>query len=78
MGVTFENLSLDDLCDLMCGSPEPELEEEGEIMAKTAFEKAFEKMTPAQRKKATQEVSDMMGMPPKRSTGKKATTRKKK
>ncbi len=43
-------------------------------MAKTAFEKAFEKMTPAQRKRATQAVSDMMGMPPK----KKRTATKKK
>lgn len=45
-------------------------------MAKTNFEKAFEKMTPAQRKRATKEISDMMGMPPKKKTGsKKKTTR---
>lgn len=44
----------------------------------TAFEKAFEKMTPAQRKKATREISDMMGMPPKKKTATKKTTKKKK
>lgn len=39
----------------------------------TAFEKAFEKMTPAQRKRASKAIGDMMGMPPK----KKKTTKKK-
>ena len=28
MGKTFENLTWDDLCDLMCGSPEDDDEEE--------------------------------------------------
>lgn len=27
MGMTFDNLTWDDLCDLMCGCPEDELEE---------------------------------------------------
>lgn len=27
MGMTFENLSWDDLCDLMCGQPEDDGEE---------------------------------------------------
>lgn len=40
----------------------------------TAFEKAFEKMTPAQRKKATKAISNMMGMPQKK---KKTTSTKK-
>lgn len=40
----------------------------------TNFEKAFEKMTPAQRKKATQAIGEMMGMPPKK---KKTTSTKK-
>lgn len=43
-------------------------------MAKTNFEKAFEKMTPAQRKKNMAAISDMMGMPAKK---KRATTKKK-
>ena len=43
----------------------------------TAFEKAFEKMTPAQRKKATAAISDMMGMPSKKKTAKKTTKKKK-
>ena len=30
MGMTFENLTWDDLCDLMCGKPEDEEEEEEE------------------------------------------------
>ena len=29
----------------------------------TKFEKAFEQMTPAQRKKATEKIGNMMGMP---------------
>ena len=28
MGKTFENLTWDDLCDLMCGGPEEDLEDE--------------------------------------------------
>ena len=28
MGMTFENLTWDDLCDLMCGEPEEEEEED--------------------------------------------------
>lgn len=28
MGMTFENLSCEDLCDLMCGIPEDDGEEE--------------------------------------------------
>ena len=28
MGKTFENLTWDDLCDLMCGGPEEEYEDE--------------------------------------------------
>ena len=28
MGKTFENLTWDDLCDLMCGGPEPEPEDD--------------------------------------------------
>lgn len=40
-------------------------------MAKTNFEKAFENMTPAQRKRATKAISDMMGMPQKKKTTKK-------
>ena len=28
MGKTFENLTWDDLCDLMCGGPEEEAEED--------------------------------------------------
>ena len=39
----------------------------------TKFEQAFEKMTPAQRKKATAAIGDMMGMPKKK---KKNTTKK--
>lgn len=42
-------------------------------MAKTLLEKEYEKMTPAQRKRATKAISDMMGMPQK----KKTTTKKK-
>lgn len=30
MGMTFENLTIEQLCDLMCGDPEPEEEEEDE------------------------------------------------
>jgi len=29
MGKTFENLSWDDLCDLMCGGPEDDIEDSG-------------------------------------------------
>jgi len=46
-------------------------------MAKTNFEKAFEKMTPAQRKKASAEISNMMGMPIKKKTATKKKTSKK-
>lgn len=28
MGMTFENLTWDDLCDLMCGDPEDDIEAE--------------------------------------------------
>ena len=41
----------------------------------TKFERAFEKMTPEQRKKATAAIGDMMGMPKKK---KKTTTTTKK
>ena len=44
----------------------------------TAFEKAFEKMTPAQRKKATAAISNMMGMPQKKKTSTKKTSGAKK
>ena len=27
MGITFENLSMEDLCDLMCGKPEEDCDE---------------------------------------------------
>ena len=40
-------------------------------MAKTKLEEAFEKMTAEQRKKAVEEISDMMGMPPSRTNPKK-------
>jgi len=33
---------------------------------KTALEKKLEKMPPEQRRKAVQEISDMMGIPPQR------------
>lgn len=41
----------------------------------TKLEEAYAKMTPAQRKKATQAIGGMMGMPPKKKT---TTTAKKK
>ena len=44
----------------------------------TKFEQAFAKMTPAQRKKATAAISDMMGMPPKKKTVSKKTDKKRK
>lgn len=47
----------------------------GDKMAKTLLEKEYEKMTPAQRKRATKAISDMMGMPPQKK--KRATTKKK-
>ena len=28
MGLTFENLTLEELCDLMCGEPEEDYEDE--------------------------------------------------
>ena len=28
MGMVFENLSMEDLCDLMCGMPEEDMEED--------------------------------------------------
>lgn len=37
----------------------------------TNFEKAFKNMTPTQRKKATAAISNMMGMPKKKSGAKK-------
>lgn len=43
----------------------------------TKFEQAFEKMTPAQRKKATAAVSEMMGMPAKRKKKNSATSKRK-
>lgn len=42
----------------------------------TNFEKAFEKMTPAQRKKATKAVSEMMGMPTKKKRTAKTAKKK--
>ncbi len=30
MGMEFTNLTIEDLCELMCGSPEPEYEEDTE------------------------------------------------
>ena len=32
MGMTFENLTNEELCDLMCGDPEPEPEDKGSGM----------------------------------------------
>lgn len=32
----------------------------------TKFEEAFERMTPEQRKKATEQIGEMMGMPPRK------------
>ena len=43
----------------------------------TNFEKAFEKMTPAQRKKTTDAIGEMMGMPSKKKATTKKTTKKK-
>lgn len=42
----------------------------------TNFEKAFQNMTPAQRKKVSKQVSDMMGMPPKKKSAGKSKKRK--
>ena len=42
----------------------------------TELEKAFQKMTPDQRKKAVQSISDQMGMPTKKKTTKKTTNSK--
>lgn len=36
MGVVLENLTLEDLCDLMCGGPEPEEDEEGDELSREA------------------------------------------
>ena len=44
----------------------------------TNLEKAFAKMTPAQRKKASAAISEQMGMPSKKTGVKKSTARKKK
>ena len=44
----------------------------------TNFEKAFEKMTPAQRKRATQDIGNMMGMPKKKKKTTNSTGKKKK
>ncbi len=45
----------------------------------TKFEQAFEKMTPAQRKKATKDIGDMMGvLPKKKQTASKNSKKKKK
>ena len=43
----------------------------------TKLEREYAKMTPAQRKKATAAISDMMGMPPKKKSS-TAKGRKKK
>lgn len=40
----------------------------------TEYEKAFEKMTPEQRKAATEAISEMMGMPPEKKRKKKNWT----
>lgn len=45
-------------------------------MAKSNLEKAFEKMTPAQRKKAQREIGEMMGMPPKKKRAASSTKKK--
>ena len=42
----------------------------------TKFEKAFEKMSPEQRKRITAEISGMMGMPPKKKSTKNTSTKK--
>ena len=43
---------------------------------KTNFEKAFEKMTPAQRRSVSKHIGDMMGMPPKKRRTSGAKTRR--
>ena len=42
----------------------------------TKFEKAFARMTPEQRKRATAEISGMMGMPPKKKAPQSTTSKK--
>ena len=46
----------------------------------TRLEQRLAKMSPEERKKTVQEISDMMGMPPKKKTAKstKSTAKKKK
>lgn len=43
----------------------------------TLFEKEWAAMTPAQRKRAGKSISNMMGMPPKKKTATKRTSKKK-
>lgn len=40
MGATFENLTWDDLCDLMCGKPEDDSEDEQWVEDKARQEAA--------------------------------------
>ncbi len=42
----------------------------------TKLEKQYQQMTPAQRKKATAAISEMMGMPKKKTSTKKKTGKK--
>ena len=44
----------------------------------TKFEQAFAKMTPAQRKRVTKELGDMMGMPQKKRKSASTGTKKRK
>lgn len=39
MGMTFYNLTMDDLCDLMCGCPDHDEMEETNICTKTRINK---------------------------------------
>ena len=43
----------------------------------TPLEKAYAKMTPAQRKRATAEISAQMGMPPKKKSSTTKSRKKK-
>jgi len=38
MGKVFENLTWDDLCDLMCGSPEEDGDDDGERGCDSSYE----------------------------------------
>lgn len=40
------------------------------------MEKIFSSMTPEKRKKVMKDITDMMGMPPKRQAAKKSTAKK--